>query len=69
MASNAEIKEADLKWKVLNGKVKTAISDSGASSSCGRLAASECGKYRLDSDSFIATSCKSEKKSSKLAEQ
>ena len=61
MASNTEINEAELKWKVLNGKVKTSIADAGASSSCGRPEVSECVKYRLDSDPFIATSRKSDK--------
>ena len=69
MASNAEIKEAELKWKVLNGKVKAAIADAGESYSCGHLEVSECGKYTLDSDPFIATSRKSEKYSITLAEQ
>ena len=56
MERNAEIKEAKLKLKVINGKVKTAIADAGESSSCGRPVVLECGKYRLDSDPFIATS-------------
>ena len=50
MASNAEIKEAELKWKFLTGKVKTSIADAGASSSCGQPEVSECRKYRLDLD-------------------
>ena len=61
MASNVEIKESELKWKLLNGKVKTAIADAGASSISSRPEVSECGKYRLDSDPFIATSRKSDK--------
>ena len=61
MARNTEIKEADLKWKVLNGKVKMTIAGAGASSSCGRPEVSECRKYGLDSDLFIATSRKSYK--------
>ena len=61
MECNAEIKEAELKWKVLNGKLKTATSDASASSSGGRPEVSECGKYRLDSDPFIATSHESDK--------
>ena len=69
MTSNTEIKEAELKWKVLNRKLKTAIVDSGASSRYSRPEVSECGKYKLNSDSFIATSRKSEKNSSTPAEQ
>ena len=69
MSSNAETKEAELKWKVLNRKVKTAIADAGASYSCGCPELSECGKYRLDSDPFIANSRKSGKNSSTPAEQ
>ena len=61
MASNAKIKEAELKWKVLNVKVKTSIADDGASSSCSRPEVLECGKYRLDLDPFIATILKSDK--------
>ena len=59
MECNAEIKESELKWKVLNGKVKTATSDASASSSGGRPEVLECGNYRLNSDPFIATSRKS----------
>ena len=61
MESNAEIKEAELKWKVLNGKVKTATADDGALASCGRPELSVRGNYKLDSDPFIATSRKSDK--------
>ena len=43
MASSSGIKEAELKWKVLNRKVKNSIADAGASSSCGRPEVSECG--------------------------
>ena len=51
----------ELKWKLFNGKVKTAIADAGASSSCGRPEVSECRKYRLNSNPFIATSRKKNK--------
>ena len=68
MASNAEIKEAELKRKVLNRKVKTAIADAGASSSCVRPEVLDCGKCRLDSEPFISTRCK-KKNSSTPAEQ
>ena len=61
MASNAKIKEAELKWKVLNGTVKMAKVDAGASSRCSRPEVLECKKYRLDSNSFIATNHKSNK--------
>ena len=61
MASNAEIKVAELKWIFLNGKVKTAIADVGASSICDRPEVLECVKYKLDSDPFMDTSCKSNK--------
>ena len=61
MECNAEIKEAELKWKGLNGKVKTSTSDASASSSGGRPEVLECVKYRLDPDPFIATSRKSGK--------
>ena len=47
--------------KVVNGKVKTAITDAGASSTCGQVELSECGNYRLNLHPFIATSRKSEK--------
>ena len=36
MANNSEIKEAEIKWKFLNKKVKTAIADACALYSCGR---------------------------------
>ena len=42
-------------------KLKTSIADAGASSSCSHPEVYECGKYRLDSDPFIATSRKSDK--------
>ena len=61
MARNAEIKEVEIKWKVLNRNLKTAIADAGASSSCGHPEVLECGKYILDSDPLIATSRKSGK--------
>ena len=61
MASNAKIKGAELKWKVLNRKVKTAIADAGASSSYGRPEVLECRKYILNSDPFISTSRKPDK--------
>ena len=39
-----EDSDAEMKWKVLNGKVKTGIADAGASASCGQ-------PEMLDSDS------------------
>ena len=61
MESNPEIKEAELKRKVLNGQVRTTITDAGALYSCGRPKVLECGKYILDSYPFIATSRKLDK--------
>ena len=61
MKSNAKMKDAELKWKVFNRKVKKAILDAGASSSCGHPEVSECGKYRLNSEPFITNSHKSNK--------
>ena len=53
--------DAEMKWKVLNGKVKTGIADAGASASCGRPEMSNCGKFEVDGDLFNPTGRKSTK--------
>ena len=44
-----------LRRAVLDGNVPTAIADAGASTSCGKPSVSDCGRYILDSDPFVAT--------------
>ena len=39
----------------------TAIADARASASCGKPSLSDCGRYTLDNDPFIATGQKSDK--------
>ena len=51
----------NLKWKVVNGEVRTGIADAGASVTCGKPEVSECGRIRLDSNPFIPTTRKSKK--------
>ena len=40
---------------VLNGNMDSAIADSGATSSCGKEAIPECGRYRLTVPLLIIT--------------
>ena len=48
--------EEELRRKVINGEVPTAIADAGASSSVGKpMQTSECGRYQLASDPFKPT--------------
>ena len=48
-----ELTEADLKQMVLDGTIDTAITDSGATSSCGMDTTSNYGQYQLP-DPFVA---------------
>ena len=52
--------ELELKRKVLEGKVPTAVADAGASSSVGKYLESECGQYQM-ADPLITTGRKSDK--------
>ena len=56
-----EDSDTEMKWKVLNGKVKTGIANAGASASCGRPEMSDCGKFEVDGDLFNPTGRKSTK--------
>jgi len=48
--------EEELRQKVINGEVPTAIADAGASSNVGKpMQTSECGRYQLASDPFKPT--------------
>ena len=53
--------DAEMKWKLINGKVRTGIADAGASASCGQPELSDCGGFRIDSDLFNLTGRKSGK--------
>ena len=56
-----EDSDAEMKWKVLNGKVKIGIADAGASASCGQPEMSDCGRFEVDGDLFNPTGRKSTK--------
>jgi len=53
--------EEHLKAMVLSGTIETAIADSGATSSCGKKAMSNCGAYALDTSALVATGLRSNK--------
>ena len=55
------ITDEQLKQMVIEGSVETGIADSGATSSCGKNLFSDCGDYRLDTSSLVATGLHSNK--------
>ena len=50
-----ELNEDKLQQAVLNVPVPTLIANARASESCGQPSISNCGRYKLDDDLFIAT--------------
>ena len=46
---------------VLSGTVETSITDSGATSSCGKKVMSKCGHYAMDTSALVATGLPSNK--------
>ena len=56
-----EDSDVAMKWKVLNGKVKTGIDDVGASASCGQPEISDCGMFEVNGNLFNPTGRKSTK--------
>ena len=59
--SSNELSEKELRKAVLDGTVPTSIAGNGAFASCGKSSVSDCGRYTLDNDPFIATGRKSDK--------
>ena len=53
--STKKLSEKELCKTVLNVSVPTAITDAGSSASCGKPSVSDCGKFTLENDPFIAT--------------
>jgi hypothetical protein len=51
----------DLEWKVINVKICTGIANAGALVLYTKPQVSECGQYKLDSDTFIPTDIMSDK--------
>ena len=50
-----ELSEDNLRTAVLNRTVPTGIANDGASVSCGKPSVSDCGRFTMVKDPFIAT--------------
>ena len=55
------VTDNQLKTMVLSGTIETAITDSGATSSCGKKVTSKCRNYMLDTSALVATGLPSNK--------